>query len=136
MELLIKLSYVLGAGNLLIVIGDAFIPRHSLTIDLQPDLRLFPMMILWWFNAYLIIYYISFLWYGIAFKRIGFYGMKLCQLISKVLETMWNLIWKWFVSSSHILLTSTGHRVVISNRYDEMVRRNIVLRNNVIFKVS
>jgi hypothetical protein len=61
MELLIKLSYVLGAGNLLIVIGDAFIPRHSLTIDLQPDLRLFPMMILWWFNAYLIIYYISFL---------------------------------------------------------------------------
>jgi hypothetical protein len=60
MELLIKLAYVLGAGNLLIVTGDAFIPRHSLAIDLQPDLRLFPMMILWLFHTHLIIYYIIF----------------------------------------------------------------------------
>lgn len=44
MELLIKLAYVLGADNLLVVTRDAFIPRHSLAIDLLPD-----GYFQWWF---------------------------------------------------------------------------------------
>jgi hypothetical protein len=52
---------------------------------------------------------------ALVFKRIEFYEIKLCQLIFKVLETMWNLYRGWFVSSSHVLLTFIAYWVATFN---------------------